>query len=105
MRRVFFSATAMDADRFTEVVVFPTPPFWLATLIIRPMKVFLQSDYLTHPAHKFQEKSARSRNKNVLVPRGTFDLILFQAYEISFVAEVWKLDRLNKIQPQPHASQ
>jgi hypothetical protein len=47
-------------------VVFPTPPFWLATLMIRPIKVFLQSDYLSHSAHKFQEKSEMSRNKDHL---------------------------------------
>jgi hypothetical protein len=27
-----------DADKLTVVVVLPTPPFWLATAIIRPTK-------------------------------------------------------------------
>src|SRR3989339_2282279 len=31
------SAAAMDAARFTAVVVFPTPPFWFATATIRAM--------------------------------------------------------------------
>ena len=31
IRRVFFSATLRAAARFMEVVVLPTPPFWLAT--------------------------------------------------------------------------
>jgi hypothetical protein len=35
---VLFSAMAMEADRFTAVVVFPTPPFWFATAIIRPIE-------------------------------------------------------------------
>src|SRR4030067_840221 len=30
-RRVVFSITAREAARLTAVVVFPTPPFWLAT--------------------------------------------------------------------------
>src|SRR3989304_1471819 len=30
-RRVAFSITAREAARLTAVVVFPTPPFWLAT--------------------------------------------------------------------------
>src|SRR5690349_22576374 len=34
-RRVGCSAVARQAARFTAVVVFPTPPFWFATAIIR----------------------------------------------------------------------
>src|SRR5581483_356954 len=34
-RRVRRSAMASEAARFTAVVVFPTPPFWLATAMIR----------------------------------------------------------------------
>ena len=32
---VFFSITEREAARLTAVVVFPTPPFWLATVRIR----------------------------------------------------------------------
>src|SRR5436190_2246090 len=35
MRSVFRSAVASEAARFTAVVVFPTPPFWLAIAITR----------------------------------------------------------------------
>lgn len=35
MTKVFFSAAASEAPRLTAVVVFPTPPFWLATAITR----------------------------------------------------------------------
>src|SRR5512143_4217073 len=34
-RSVFFSITEREAARLTAVVVFPTPPFWLATVRIR----------------------------------------------------------------------
>jgi hypothetical protein len=34
MRRTFFSDVARDADRLIAVVVLPTPPFWLAIVII-----------------------------------------------------------------------
>ncbi len=33
--RVCFSEAAREAPRFTAVVVFPTPPFWLAMAITR----------------------------------------------------------------------
>ncbi len=32
---VFFSDAAREAPRFTAVVVFPTPPFWLAMAMMR----------------------------------------------------------------------
>ena len=32
-------AAAIAVDRFTEVVVFPTPPFWFAIAIIRAVNV------------------------------------------------------------------
>ena len=38
MRRVGCSEAARQAARFTAVVVFPTPPFWFATAIIRANK-------------------------------------------------------------------
>src|SRR5512141_1048790 len=34
-RSVFFSITEREAARLTAVVVFPTPPFWLATVRMR----------------------------------------------------------------------
>src|SRR5215472_7274473 len=34
-RSVGWPAAARQAERFTAVVVFPTPPFWLATAMIR----------------------------------------------------------------------
>src|SRR5512141_2983817 len=34
-RSVLFSITEREAARLTAVVVFPTPPFWLATVRIR----------------------------------------------------------------------
>src|SRR5271169_749035 len=37
MRSVFTSAAAKDAARLMAVVVLPTPPFWLATAMTRPI--------------------------------------------------------------------
>ena len=37
MIKTFFSRIAKEAARFMAVVVFPTPPFWLATVIIFPI--------------------------------------------------------------------
>src|SRR5271169_872002 len=37
MRSVFTSAAAKDAAKLMAVVVFPTPPFWLATAMTRPI--------------------------------------------------------------------
>jgi hypothetical protein len=34
IKRVRFSAAASEAERLMAVVVFPTPPFWLAMLMI-----------------------------------------------------------------------
>ncbi len=34
-----FSATAKEAAKLTAVVVLPTPPFWFATAMTRPMSV------------------------------------------------------------------
>src|ERR1700687_5819118 len=39
--RVLTSAAASEAARLMAVVVLPTPPFWLATAMIRPMILFL----------------------------------------------------------------
>src|SRR6266852_1904637 len=37
---VLTSAAAMEAARLMAVVVLPTPPFWLATAMTRPMILF-----------------------------------------------------------------
>ena len=47
MSSVGCSAVARQAAKFTAVVVFPTPPFWLATAIIRA-KQFLASENLAN---------------------------------------------------------
>src|SRR4030065_957634 len=41
-RRVRVSITAREAARLTAVVVFPTPPFWLATAMTRTKRFLLQ---------------------------------------------------------------
>src|SRR3972149_5535812 len=41
-RRVRFSITAREAARLTAVVVFPTPPFWLATAMTWTKRFLLQ---------------------------------------------------------------
>src|SRR5580704_12585268 len=38
---VLTSAAAREAARLMAVVVFPTPPFWLATAMTRPIYYFL----------------------------------------------------------------
>src|SRR6266481_10197158 len=38
--RVLTSAAASEAARLMAVVVLPTPPFWLATAMTRPMILF-----------------------------------------------------------------
>src|ERR1700687_4443174 len=40
-RSVLTSAAAREAARLMAVVVLPTPPFWLATAMTRPMILFL----------------------------------------------------------------
>src|SRR5207245_9099074 len=44
--RVFRSAVASEAARLTAVVVFPTPPFWLAIAITRGIGNYLYSNKL-----------------------------------------------------------
>src|SRR6185295_8026725 len=43
--RVLTSAAAKDAARLMAVVVFPTPPFWLATAMIRPISCLKSDSY------------------------------------------------------------
>src|SRR3990170_2015874 len=56
-RRVAFSITAREAARLTAVVVFPTPPFWLATAMTWTKRLLLR-----RPANPENGK------KNVPVP-------------------------------------
>ena len=51
MSRVGCSAAARQAAKFTAVVVFPTPPFWFATAMIRA-KRFLASENLAKPVSR-----------------------------------------------------
>src|SRR5258708_34454141 len=64
-RSVGCSAVARQAARFTAVVVFPTPPFWFATAIIRD-KSCLASENLAKPAQGCKmfhvEQQLRSEN-------------------------------------------
>src|SRR5271169_1894926 len=61
MRRVGCSAAARQAAKFTAVVVFPTPPFWLATAIIRAKRILASENLakassrckMFHVEHRF----------------------------------------------------
>ena len=44
----FFSSVANDAAKFMVVVVFPTPPFWLAKAIIFPILISLSDCEVTN---------------------------------------------------------
>src|SRR5260370_30998590 len=46
---VFTSAAAKDAARLMAVVVLPTPPFWLATAMTRP--ILIVGRFQSHPQH------------------------------------------------------
>ena len=76
--RVGCSAVARQAAKFTAVVVFPTPPFWLATAMIRA-KRFLASENLAktaprckmfHVEHHF-DLAVEWPSLDAVVPRGT----------------------------------
>src|SRR6266704_16636 len=47
MRRVLKPLLATAADRLMAVVVFPTPPFWLATVMIIGSRTILQEECRT----------------------------------------------------------
>src|SRR5882762_6890130 len=51
---VFTSAAEMEEARLMAVVVFPTPPFWLATAMMRPMIIL-------------EEKSRAKNSANAVV--------------------------------------
>src|ERR1700675_4589108 len=72
---VLTSAAASEAARLMAVVVLPTPPFWLATAMTRPMILFSRVAR--------QDMPRRLRNQYQIlvqiwtsVSRGTFGLIL-----------------------------
>ena len=52
MSSVFFSITASAAERLMDVVVFPTPPFWLATHMTRAMLLKLLPPCMFHVEHE-----------------------------------------------------
>ena len=54
--RVGCSAEARQAARFTAVVVFPTPPFWFATAMIRANE-YLASENLAEAIRDLQDVS------------------------------------------------
>src|SRR5215467_192369 len=58
-RRVGWPAAARQAERLTAVVVFPTPPFWLAIAMIRATKPSLPdtSENLAKPGSRMQDVS------------------------------------------------
>jgi hypothetical protein len=63
---VRISAAATDAARLIAVVVFPTPPFWLAIAIIFPMATPQRSTWNKTPPTSGQGRS--SRNNKTRVP-------------------------------------
>ena len=68
MSRVGCSAAARQAAKFTAVVVFPTPPFWFATAIIRA-KRFLASENLAKPASRCKMFHVEQQLGGGIVPR------------------------------------
>src|SRR5580698_4109595 len=83
--RVLTSAAAREAAKLMAVVVLPTPPFWLATAITRPIKFTSDDEPLPclggtvfHVEHYFGPQCLRDLNIcstwNIMsrcVPRGT----------------------------------
>src|SRR5580698_7700671 len=63
--RVLTSAAAKEAARLMAVVVLPTPPFWLATAITRPINHIPNSQKQTRAT---ETREARKQN----APRGAF---------------------------------
>src|ERR1700733_1923341 len=55
---VFTSAAAKDAARLMAVVVLPTPPFWLATAMTRPMDCKEKQSYRSIIRFTFQKQRA-----------------------------------------------
>jgi hypothetical protein len=70
MTSVFFSATARQAPRLMAVVVFPTPPFWLAIAMIRDTRVALGVEGVAGPGNIPCSGEGVS-SEGGSVPRGT----------------------------------
>src|SRR5258706_7307778 len=73
---VFTSAAEMEEARLMAVVVFPTPPFWLATAMMRPMIIL-------------EEKSRAKNSANAVVKStpyfgATFHVEHFLQSHVSF---------------------
>src|ERR1700749_4024298 len=65
-RSVFTSAAANDAARLMAVVVLPTPPFWLATAITRPIELFGEAELSQHNPHRLANATSISVQTNDL---------------------------------------
>src|SRR5271167_2576021 len=60
---VLTSAAASEAARLMAVVVLPTPPFWLATAIMRPIDVLvLRAGYANASAKSMPDSGAIPSN-------------------------------------------
>src|ERR1700730_9278267 len=72
MIRVWRSGAASEAPRFTAVVVFPTPPFWLAIAITRPKLSPSRERWATVIQHLCRMQGASHGTlARTSVPRGT----------------------------------
>src|SRR3990167_7359002 len=75
---VFFSATASEAPRLTAVVVFPTPPFWLAIAMILAIKTQVKlTCYNIYPNYLYHKKMTKERkifglHRQLPLTRATF---------------------------------
>src|SRR5271156_2060595 len=71
---VLTSAAASEAARLMAVVVLPTPPFWLATAMIRPMIFFLvlRPEYSNGSAKSIQIAVQNPRVFHVKHCRGSY---------------------------------
>src|ERR1700677_426428 len=70
MSKVLTSAAAREAARLMAVVVLPTPPFWLATAMTRPIK-YSSFGYAPEYAQQAVESNGVGCAKLRCVPRGT----------------------------------
>src|SRR4029077_2358183 len=84
IRRVGCSAAARQAAKFTAVVVFPTPPFWLATAIIRA-KQFLASQNLANRTSRCKLFHVEHQGivENSLLNLALFHLEIHCSHELS----------------------
>src|SRR5665647_1728713 len=79
---VFFSITEREAARLTAVVVFPTPPFWLATVRIRanPGPPFSGTTTVSCTTGGAEDERGKSRARSVV-------LALAAGIQMEFVEE------------------